>query len=145
MALSDPVAAYNAANNMEANYVRDALVAAGIEAFTTEDHSVVGIWVGGLVPEIHKPQVWIERADTERAKPVLDEYERRAAELRATQVARDEAADAIEVVCEECGARSPFPAAQKGSVQQCPQCGAFLDVGDQPEDWDDGEPVEEEP
>ena len=35
----------------------------------------------------------------------------------------------IEVVCDECGQRSAFPAAQGGSVQQCRHCGAYVDVG----------------
>lgn len=38
----------------------------------------------------------------------------------------------IEVLCEECGERTSFPAAQRGSVQECPHCGTFLDVGEEP-------------
>jgi hypothetical protein len=135
MALREPVAVYNAKNNLEAVFVRDALLDAGLEAFVTEDVSQVGTWVGGLVPELHKPQVWVERVDIERAKPVLDEFERRAAELRAASAA-DAAGPPIETVCEECGSRSSFPAAQRGSVQQCPQCNAYVDVGSEemPED-----------
>ena len=72
MGLRDPVAVYNAANNLEAHLVQQALDAADIEAFVIEDVSQVGAWVGGLMPEIHKPQVWVERADIQRAKPVLE-------------------------------------------------------------------------
>ena len=53
MALRDRVAVYNAANNIEALFVRDGLIAAGVEAFVIEDLSIVGGWVGGLIPEIH--------------------------------------------------------------------------------------------
>jgi len=40
----------------------------------------------------------------------------------------------METVCEECGSRASFPAAQRGLVQQCPN--AYVDVGSQemPED-----------
>src|SRR5436190_2232237 len=76
MALRDPIAAYNAANNLESYAVRDALLDAGIEAYVIEDNlQVLWGWFGAL-PEINKPQVWIERNDSERARPVLDEYER---------------------------------------------------------------------
>ncbi len=131
MALREPVAAYNAANNMEAHAVRDILIDSGVEAFVTEDVSVVGGWVGGLVPEIHKPQVWIERANAERAKPILDEYERRLIERRTASSEGATAETTIGVVCEKCNTRTCFPESQRGSVQDCPQCGAYLDVGDE--------------
>lgn len=141
MALRDPFAAYNAASNVEAHVVCGLLVDAGVEAMVIEDVSQVGVWLGGLVSEIHKPQVWIERADIPRAKPVLDEYERRAAERRGAD--RTAATgEPVEVVCEECGKRSNFPAAQAGSVQRCPHCRAYVDVGDDPgpEGWDEVSP-----
>jgi hypothetical protein len=91
----------------------------------------------GLIPEIHKPQVWVERADIGRAKPILDEYERRARELRdADEPEAAPAGPAIEVFCEECGQRTSFPPALRGSVQQCQHCRAYVDVGS---DGDSGE------
>src|SRR5688572_23339161 len=113
--------------------VRDALHAVEIEAFVTEDLSAAGTWIGGFIPEIHKPQVWVDRADIERARPVLVEYERRSAERRpgvAPEGGR------IEVACEKCGGTATFPAAQKGTVQECPHCGAYLDVG-KDDSWDE--------
>lgn len=35
---------------------------------------------------------------------------------------------AVQVTCEECGKASSFPAAQRGTVQDCPHCGASVDV-----------------
>ncbi|HEV3025768.1 MAG TPA: hypothetical protein VGX76_25015, partial [Pirellulales bacterium] len=61
MALQDPVAVYYAATNAEAQVVRSLLVDAGIEAFAVDDVSVGGTWTLGLIPEIHKPQVWVDR------------------------------------------------------------------------------------
>ncbi|MDB5311636.1 MAG: hypothetical protein JWO38_5838 [Gemmataceae bacterium] len=131
MAFRDPFAAYNAASNVEAHLICGALIEAGVEAMVVEDVSQVGVWLGGLVSEIHKPQVWIERTDIARAKPVLDEYERRAAGRRVADQRDTGAGEPVEVTCEECGKRAVFPAGQKGSVQSCPHCRAYVDVGDE--------------
>jgi hypothetical protein len=141
MALRDPVAIYDAASNLEAALVRDGLIAAGIEAFIVEDVSQAGGWVGGLIPGIHKPQVWVDRDDAGRAAPVLMTFEERAALSRGGN-AGSATEPPIEVVCEECGGRAMFPATQRGSVQECPSCREYLDVGDAelPEGWtDDGD------
>jgi hypothetical protein len=130
MALRDPVAVYNAASNTEAHLVRHALASADIEAHVTEDVSQVGTWVGGLVPEIHKPQVWVDRADIERTKPVLEAYERNAAERKAARARQADNEPPIEVTCEDCGKTTSFSAALRGSVEQCRHCGAYVDVGD---------------
>jgi hypothetical protein len=126
MGLRDPFAAYNAANNIEAHLICNALHEAGLEATVIEDASPVGVWMFGVIPEIHKPQVWIERADIDRVKPVLDEFERQAAERRR----QSKDSPLISVTCEECGKQSFFPGNQFGTVQNCPHCSAFVDVGD---------------
>ena len=143
MALRDPFAVYDAANNLEAMLVSEMLQAAGIEAYTVEDLSPVGTWMFGLLPEIHKPQVWIERADTERVKPLLEEYERLAVAKRQTVNAES----TIEVICEECEKPSMFSVSRIGSVETCPYCGAYVDVGDAGgfDGWDvDGDAEQEE-
>jgi hypothetical protein len=78
MPLRDPVAVYNAANNVEANLVKMALINSGVQVYVTEDVPQVGVWALGLLPEINKPQVWVDKADIELARPVLEDYERRA-------------------------------------------------------------------
>lgn len=132
MALTDPYVAYNAGSNLEAHMVCGRLLDAGIEALVVEDVSQAGIWVGGTIAGIHKPQVWIERADIERAAPVLTDYEqatnkRLAAEYNASGTAEPP----VTVLCDGCGKRSTFPASQKGLVESCPHCGAYVDVGDE--------------
>jgi hypothetical protein len=133
MPLHDPVAAYSAASNEEALLVRNALRGSGVEAYVTEDLSVIGAWAGGLLPGIHNPQVWVDRADVERAVPVLEEYERQGASRREDAAA----GPPVEVACEECGTVNTFSAAQHGSVQQCHSCAAFIDVGEDDafDDW----------
>jgi len=140
MALSDPISAYNAASNIEAHLVRQMLEEAGIEAHVVEDTSVVGLWFGGALPEIHKPQVWIERADAERSAPVLAAYEDEA-ERRRREFAEG---DPVVVTCEACGAAEMFPAHQIDSVQSCPACGAFVDVVDEIP-WADESAPQEQP
>jgi hypothetical protein len=131
MALENPVAVYNAANNIEAHLVKLWLVESGIEAFVLEDLSTAGIWMFGALPEIHKPQVWVSKSDEDRARPILDEYEADLAERkRASQSTGSESGLPIEVVCDECDQKSLFPANQRGTIQDCPACGAFVDVGE---------------
>jgi hypothetical protein len=131
--LHDPVAVYNAANNAEAMILREALLASGIEAHSVDDATPVGAWMFGLLPEIHKPQVWVDRADVPRAVHVIENFEARAAQRRQTNAG----GVIINVVCEECGKASEFPASRLGSVEVCPHCGAFVDVGDDVgfDDW----------
>ena len=145
MAFRDPFAAYNAGSNVEAHVVCGLLQDAGVESLVVEDVSAVGWGWAGPLAEVHKPQVWIERDDIERARPVLTDYERRNAVRRAAERGGGEAAPPVEVTCEECGRRSEFPAAQTGTVQSCPHCRAYVDVGVgvELEGWDEA-PGEDE-
>jgi Putative prokaryotic signal transducing protein len=149
MPAQDPVAVYNAANNVEAHLVCNMLASAGVEAFVTEDNSQVGVTMLGHLAEIHKPQVWVDRSNIEQARPILEDYARRSAELQDPGPETTLVGDAtIEAICEECNEHSTFPAAQRGSVQNCPHCGAFIDVGapelpDEAYDTEAGEAREE--
>ncbi len=123
MPFRHPFAAYNAASNLEAHLVCGLLEDAGIESAVVEDHSQAGLWLGGTLPEIHKPQVWIDQSDIERARPVLTDYDRRNSErLHALS------GQSAEAVCDQCGQRSTFPATQRGTVQICAHCRAYVDV-----------------
>lgn len=131
MPLSDPIAAYNAQSNTDAHLVQQFLEGQGIESSVTEDNSLVGQWTFGLLPEIHKPQVWVSRADAERVAELLTLFEERRRERNAVDPPPGTAA--IEVRCEDCGRTTTFAGNLQGSVQDCPHCGAFVDVGDV--DW----------
>lgn len=106
MKLTDPIAAYNAESNMDAILAQRYLEAEGVQAFAVEDNSLVGHWMFGNLPEIHKPQVWVNRCDAERAGRLLDEFERRRIERDAKRKASEP--KTIEVHCEDCGKLSPF-------------------------------------
>ncbi|MCE9525354.1 MAG: hypothetical protein K8R36_04800, partial [Planctomycetales bacterium] len=100
----------------------------------TEDVSQVGVWMLGLIPEIHKPQVWTDRSDQEKAGPVLAQYEQRQRELhRIDTEAEASLAEHITVACEECAGLATFPTRLRGTVQVCPHCNAYIDVGETPD------------
>ncbi len=127
MRLEHPVAVYNAANNVEAQLICNFLLGAGIEAFAMADVSQVGVWMLGLLPEIHKPQVWVDRDSVAQATEMLQEYERRQSErLHPSPTTGPE----IEALCEECGQTSKFPISLQGRVEDCPRCGKTMDVED---------------
>jgi hypothetical protein len=129
MALRNPKAVFNAASNLEARLICNLLNDAEIEAYTTEDVSPVGVCVFGLISEIHKPQVWTDQADIDRAIPVLQDYERQHSERQRADVkSADRSQSTVVATCEECGRSSVFPAEQKGTVQDCPHCGRYMDV-----------------
>ncbi len=128
MGLSDPVAVYNAATNVEAELLRIGLEQAGIEAHITYDESPAGYWMFGRLPEIHKPQVWIDRSQIKLAQVVLEEYERGQREKRANHSRLDDGSLLVE--CEECGKKSEFPVSKRGTIQDCPHCSAYVDVGE---------------
>jgi hypothetical protein len=144
MALQDPVAVYTAGTNLEAVMVCHILQQAGIEALVMEES--VGVWIGGTLPGIHNPQVLVGRDDVARATVLVQDYESRnrtpdpGAHPEGVQTSTS-----VDAVCEECGQMSTFPAGQRGTVQDCPKCGALMDVG--LDEFGDGwsEAIREEP
>lgn len=142
MGIAKPIAVYNAESNIEAQLLCDYLERNGIEAYATYDESVAGLWAFGHMPEIHKPQLWIDQSNAEPAKALLTQYERERSERSANADSSDSTA-VIDVVCEECEKTTQFPAARRGTVQDCRHCGAFIDVEDTiGGDWDVGDPAE---
>jgi hypothetical protein len=133
MPIKDPIVAYVAASNMEAHLLKSVLINAQIDAAVEEDVSQMGVWMFGLASQLHRPKVWVERADLARATQILADYEEESAERRAADASTT---DLIDVKCEDCGVTSRFPAAQRGTVQSCPKCLSYVDVGDDDPDFD---------
>jgi len=142
MPLVDPISAYNASSNLEAILVQRFLESEGVPAFVTEDNSLVGYWVFGILPVFHKPQVWVSRCDAERAAQLLVEYERLQFERDAKRKLNEP--KSIFVQCEDCGKTSSFAGSLQGTVQDCPHCGAYVDVGDFEWPGEDQDEVEED-
>jgi hypothetical protein len=136
LAISHPVAVYNAENNVEAQLICTYLDLNGIEAYPTLDDSLAGFWSFGVLPGIHKPQVWVDKSNVDAAQPLLVEYERERRRRQSTRPTdEDLAAGSVDVVCEECGKTTAFPASKNGTTQDCSHC--FVDVGDEPIKWAD--------
>ncbi len=131
MSLEDPVSVHESATNAEAHLIRDVLIEAGIEAQVTESNPHLETWAWfSHLADANSPQVMIERRDVERAGPILAEYEQRQVARLRTEEAQRNALGSVEAVCEDCGQTSPFVAALRGSIQNCPHCDAFMDVGE---------------
>ncbi len=126
MPLHDPVVAYIPGSNLEAYLVQNALLESGVEAAVIEDVSQMGTWMGGVATQLHKPQVLVERANIDQARAIIADYERRTNERCQHEPNETQ----ILVTCEECGKDSSFTMAQNGSTQLCPNCGAYIDVGE---------------
>jgi hypothetical protein len=69
-------------------------------------------------------EVWV--ADAAQVPEAL----RLLGDQALTQLGRQANGPPLEVVCEECGEASTFPSEQRGTVQECPHCYAYLDVED---------------
>jgi Putative prokaryotic signal transducing protein len=123
MGLMDPVKVYAGTSNVEAQMIYRLLQSAGVEAFAGEDISPAGIWMGGTIPGVFDAGVYVSRADAEQAIALIRQHERLEAERGSAQGTE------VETTCEECGKTAIYLAAQRGTVQNCPNCGAYLDVG----------------
>lgn len=84
----------------------------GVHAFGVTDRDGVGIYVA-------------DEQAADQAKVLLAEHDKHHAH-------RADAASTIEVTCEDCGHVGAFPLDQSGSVQQCAECGGFVDVPEAP-------------
>ncbi len=141
--MQDPVVAYTALNATEAHLVAAMLVDAGVPAEVVDDISGVGVWWGGMNSSIHKPRVYVDRADGPRAVPVIAEYGR----LTQAKLAPARDGDPVAVICDECGTATTFPPEKRGTVERCPSCRAYVDVGDDEafDGWAEGGPAPDDP
>ncbi|MBX7104588.1 MAG: hypothetical protein K1X57_10940 [Gemmataceae bacterium] len=124
MGLVDPVKIYSATSNLESQLICRVLQGHGIEAFAGEDVSPAGIWVGGTIPGVFDAGVFVSRADANQAYEIIQEHERLEAERSGGKDRK------IEATCEECGKSAAFSTTQRGTVQNCPHCGGFMDVSE---------------
>ena len=88
------------------------LVEAGIEAFAVEDNSPAGMYALGVVSQIHKPQVWVDRTRVEEARRLIARHERQP-DFRPERPKGE--------FCYKCG-----EGVRQGALK-CPACGETLD------------------
>lgn len=70
------------------------------------------------------------------ARELLAEHAEVVEQARAAAKRRAERTGTVSATCEECGAASDWEAAEMGTTQDCPHCGAYMDVPDPDESWD---------
>ena len=118
-----PICIRRAATLEEAEILVAWLAERDIKA-TITDRDNPGAFAFG-VTDTEGIEVFVADEESARqAKQLLAEHDRE----RAARQETDDAGGEVEVTCEECQCACSFPAAQRGSVQECPECGAYVDV-----------------
>jgi hypothetical protein len=123
----DPSCVYVAANAAEAAVVANWLEHQDVPARVMETMTHGGLegltaWTGVSARGI---EIWVERKeDTDRARVLLAEHKQTISSL----LAHKESAGPVDAICEDCGQTSEFPGGLRGTVQNCPNCGGYLDV-----------------
>lgn len=138
---AEPICVYTASSNFDAHAMATWLESNDIPAYAVEDVAGTNVSILGSVNQFHAPQVFVERTDVEAALPLIRQFEVR----RRARGKGEGGAEPLKAECEECGALSEFPASQNGTTQNCPTCGAYMDVG--LDEWSEGldfDAVEEE-
>ncbi len=141
MAIKDPVALCNVATSEEAKGICQILGREGIEATVTEDATTSpnGEATGG-----DRPRVIVDKESLQLATEFLHGFAQ-AQTLFRSRAGNEASAQAfVTCICEECGQSSTFTSTVMGSVQECPHCGKFMDVGAAGDDLDWGEPEADE-
>ena len=95
----------------------------GVKAAVLDPDST-GVFAFG-VTDPEGVEIYVADEETaERAKVLLAEHDRE----REEPTPADDRPALIEVKCDECGQLKSYPSDRAGSVQECAQCGAFIDV-----------------
>ncbi len=110
MSLDEPVVAYIADSNQEAQLLQQFLIDQGIPAHAIVDESKVGQSLFGNTT-LHRPKGYVNQCDLRRADEFLEQFER----MKAARLAKDEVAAPIDTQCEECGKSSTFAARLVGT------------------------------
>jgi hypothetical protein len=120
MTTEGPVEVYAAKDLAEAHFVLNLLADAGVEATVVGEP--LGAAVGELPPLVATPRVWVRAADSERSRPVVDEYRRH---LTARAKGESMPSPGEESFCHHCGETV------NTGLSRCPACGRDLDGGDE--------------
>jgi hypothetical protein len=136
MPYRDPKCVFVASNFGQANVVAGWLQGHGIPAEVMNRETMGGFYYP-LLAGVTGVEVWV--MDPEQTAEAIQLLGDHALEL----VTQKPTGPPVEVICEECGQTSTFPAQQRGSVQTCPYCSAYLDV--EPADGTDQSPGPTDP
>ncbi len=119
----NPVCIRRAATLEEARILIAWLEEQGVKAKVLDPDST-GVFAFG-VTDTEGVEVYVADEKTaERAKTLLEEHDRKRTEAVTGAVA----SVPIEAKCDECGHVNSFSPDLAGKVQECAECGAFVDV-----------------
>lgn len=131
---SEIVEVYRARSGFQAHAFVEALEEAGIKAHVqgafAHPATATGSWgnAGAQAEWWDAPRITVHAADAARAREIILALE--GEELRRAAAHDSATGPPVEVVCEECGKTTSFPVSQRGTVQNCGHCGAYVDVED---------------
>ncbi len=98
--LKHPVVVYTGVTNMDAQMAERFLASKGVPAYAVEDHSLGGYWLGGTISNIHKPQVWVDKSDLDRATEMIEEF--KAQKKAADAERKRHEPQTLAATCEDC-------------------------------------------
>lgn len=97
--------------------------------------------LAAITETLSTKEVWLkDESHHDRAMRIIEE------QARQLQKHREEVPEyEIALTCEKCGKQMVFSSKLRGTVQECPECGEFVDVPDEEEDdFDYGQPEDSE-
>jgi len=120
----DQICVCTASSLEEADIAVAWLAGEGIEAYVKDRHLLgTYAWITSAIAPRGVEVVVFDQSLAARAVDLLQE---RQAALSAALA--DAPRTPVEATCENCDATSTFPAPSRGRVENCPKCGAYMDV-----------------
>jgi hypothetical protein len=128
MELTNPTLVCTTPTNIMAHEVAEWLSNAGISAQVMEGGNPLG--------GVENAGVMVSALDHPRALEALQALQQASRPQPSSLVDVPLHSEWIDVRCDRCGHEMRFPPIQKGSVENCPNCFAFIDIGSDV-DYDD--------
>jgi len=123
---AEPVVIRRTATVEEAQIIVAWLDEQGVEAVVV-DQANPGVFAFGVTDNEGISIAVPDEESARRAKSILEEHDRQQADTAPP----DTSIEMVAVVCEACKATTSFTGEQRGTVQECSECGAYLDVPEQ--------------
>jgi len=121
----DPICVRRTATVEEAELVAGWLEEHGV-ATTVIGQESLGVHAFGITDRDGVHVMVADERAAEQAAALLVEHDKQHPSRAGASAA------GVKVTCEECGHVDTFPADQRGSVQQCSECGEYVDVPEAP-------------
>ena len=120
---SNPVCIRRTGTVEEAEILVAWLDAKGVKA-TIADPDSTGVFAFG-VTDTEGVEIYVADEETaKRAKTLLAEHDKE----RDAAASQEASSETVDVKCGECGQINAFRPEQRGTVQECEECNAFIDV-----------------